>query len=244
LGELKMKKSLLLLVFILCLSMVSAETILLDDVEPGSLSAWYQYDSGVNPYPTFEEIVSPYDSSTAIRTSVYGNTLMNCDTKYITKVYDPSSTYNTDNTELEAYLEFAYDGTYYNFPYFAVFLLDNNDNQVGQHIWYGKGVVGGLYQSYIAADPTSYTELSSDKGYFTLDLSEVGTNVEYRKIKIGLYDYTCIGTNSIVFDELSLVHQGGSKPVDPVDEVPEFGVIAGGLALIGALGIFIIRRRH
>jgi len=38
---------------------------------------------------------------------------------------------------------------------------------------------------------------------------------------------------------------GNDNPVeDPVDEVPEFGVVAAGLALIGALGIFIIRRRH
>jgi len=237
-----MKKILLFIVFVLSLSMVSAETILLDSVEPGSISTWSQYNSGYNPTPTFSEIISPYDLTTAIKIGVYGDTTGYCDQPNIYKIYDLGGIHNTDRTELKAYMEFEYSGTYYNFPYVYVFLLDNNDNVLGQHIWYGKDVVGGLYQSYIASDPASYTELPSDKGYFTLDLSEIGKNIEYRKIKVALTGYTCEGTNSVVFDDLSLRKTYSDN--DEPDEVPEFGVIAGAVALIGALGIFIIRRRH
>lgn len=235
-----MKKILILfLLFIFCLGIVNAETVDLDNVDSGSLSTWYQYYSGYNPTATYEEIVSPYDGGTAIKTSVYGNTIMNCDTKYITKEYDLEHTQNTDDTLLNAYLEFEYDGTYYNFPYLAVQLYDNEGNFVGQNIWYGKNIVGGLYQSYIAQDPTSYTELESDKGYFELNLKEVGDNIEYKKIKIGLYDYTCIGTNSIVIDEIKFVNEGNETP----NEVPEFGLIGATLVIVGALGFLIFRKK-
>ncbi len=236
-----MKKLLTFLLFVLCIGLVNAETIDLDDVDSGSLSTWYQYYSGYNPTPTYQEIVSPYDGGTAIKTSVYGNTVMYCDTKYITKDYDLKGIHNTDKTELQAYLEFEYSGTYYNFPYVVIFVLDNNDNILGQHLWYGKDIVGGHYQYYIDLDPTPYTAFPSDKGYFTMDLSEIGSDIEYKKIRVGLYVYTCVGTNSIIIDEIKLVK---SHSDDDPQEVPEFGVIAGGLALIGALGIFMISRRH
>ena len=300
-----MKKILTLLVFVLCFSFASAATTVLDSVAPGSLSTWNQFFSAYNPTPTYSEITSPYDGSTAIKTEVTGTTLMYCDTKYISKVYE-TGTYNSGDVDLKAYLAFNYSGTEYNFPYVAVYLLDSSDNVVGQHIWYGKGIVGSYYQGIISSGPSSYTELSSDKGYFTLDLSDIGTK-DFTKIQVGLYDYTCEGTNSIIFDELSLVETSSSHPTDTdgdgvadsvdncvsvanpdqldddhdgignacdnyncistgaevcgdgvdnncdgnVDEgcdetpveIPEFGVIAGGLALVGALGVFLYRRK-
>ena len=52
-------------------------------------------------------------------------------------------------------------------------------------------------------------------------------------------------------DLVSPLNGGGKVPNlshavfcwDPVDEVPEFGVIAGAVALVGALGIFMYRRK-
>ncbi|MGV8151314.1 MAG: hypothetical protein ACP5NV_06325 [Candidatus Woesearchaeota archaeon] len=237
-----MKKLLTLFVFILFAGVVNAQTISLDNVNSGSLPTWYQYYSGYNPVPTYQEIVSPYDGSTAIKTSVYGNTLMYCDTKYIHKTYDMHSTYTTENTELKAYLEFSYDGTYYNFPYVVVQLLNQNDELIGQHVWYGKNIVGGHYYNYILQDPESYTEFPSDKGYFTMDLSEIGSDIEYRKIRVNLQDYTCIGTNSIIIDDISFVQDGNGG--NDEQEVPEFGIIAGIIAVIGALGIFVYTRRN
>ena len=43
-----MKKILFIALFLLSLSFVSAETMLLDSVDSGSLSTWYQYYSGLH----------------------------------------------------------------------------------------------------------------------------------------------------------------------------------------------------
>lgn len=226
--------TLFIALFILSFSLVSATSTVLDDVSTGSLATWEQYTSPYNPISTYTEITSPYDGSTALKTSVTGDTLMYCDTKYISKTFDVGSS-NTDTSDLHAYLEFWYDGTYYNFPFIQVVLLDDNDQSVGSHVWYGKGVVGGLYQSYIAADPGSYSEFPSDKGYFDMDMSAFGSNIAYSKIKVYMLDYTCIGNNYIVMDHLVFDNN--------TTEVPEFGLIAGVVALIGALAIFIFRRK-
>jgi hypothetical protein len=235
-----MKKLLILFVLLLAVGFASAKTVTLDGVDSGSLEGWTIYNSGYNPTFSYSEITSPYDGGTAIKTSVSGNTVMYCDTKYIYKTFDVG-TGNSDSTDMDAYLEFWYDGTYYNFPFVMIQLLDSNDNVLGSHTWYGKGVVGGLYQSYIAADPTSYTELSSDKGYFNLDFEAFPGNIEYSKVRVYVMDYTCIGNNYVVFDKLSLNTHSNSHP--PKEEVPEFGTIAGVLALLGAVGIFLYRRK-
>ncbi len=179
-----------------CSACVPSETVL-DEIPEGSLSTW----SYVNTYTSYStsEVVSSYDSTTAIESEVTGNTVSYCPARGLEKVYDVSGSSAT--TALKAYFEFTSDLTYYNFPFIQVQLLDEDDELLANHFWYGKDVVGGLYQTYIAADPDFYTEFPGAAGYYTMDLSVMG-DIEYAKVKVLILNYVCIGTNSITFDHL------------------------------------------
>jgi hypothetical protein len=182
-----------------------ADEVLLDEVLPGSLSEWEITDEQYNPILSYEEIVSPYDGTTAIRTRVVGNTVMMCETKVITKTYNISG--NTETTDLQAYLEFASNLTTYNFPYLIVVLLDENNQSLGQQVYYGKDIVGSFFlNTYILTNPDSYTELPFATGDMILDLAEVEENIDFSKIRIRLANYTCVGENSIIFDHLRVIN--------------------------------------
>ncbi|HDR50487.1 MAG TPA: T9SS type A sorting domain-containing protein [Mariniphaga anaerophila] len=161
-------------------------------------------DTGGNPAFTYTEIESPYDDSTAIKTSVVGNTYSMCPSQYIEKTFNLSG--NTDETKLKAYLEFTSTMDYYNFPYVVVYLFDNDNYQLGHQIYYGKGVISGIYANYASNNPASYTELSASSGDMILDLSKMGSDIEFNKIKIVLANYACIGQNSIIFDHLRVIN--------------------------------------
>ncbi|WP_372947626.1 HYR domain-containing protein [Mariniphaga sp.] len=182
-----------------------ADEVLLDEVLPASLSEWEVYDHYNNPIFNYEEITSPYDGSTAIKTSVVGNTYSWCSTESLTKIYDING--NTKTTDLQAYMEFASNLTTYNFPYLTVELFDENNQSLGQHVYYGKDMVGSWFlTTYILTNPDSYTELPSATGDMILDLAEVGENIDFSKISIKLANYTCIGENSIIFDHLRVLN--------------------------------------
>jgi hypothetical protein len=244
----KMKKLFVVLpflfAFLLVVGFAAAQVTVLDNIDAGDLATWTVYDSVYNPAFSHNEIISPHDGSTAIETSVSGNTIMYCDTKFIYKTFDVGAQ-STKNTDLNAYLEFWSDNTYYNFPYVTVYLFDSSDNVKGYHIWYGKDMVGGFYQDRIASDPAHYTQLPSDKGMFDLDLQTMGNDVEFTKVAIYMTDYTCIGNNHIILDSLSMDVQdgGGSQPPVEPPAIPEVGVIAAALAMIGALGIYLWKRQ-
>jgi len=178
---------------------------IIDEVLPGSLSTWSVTNSGGNPIFSYGEITSPYDGSTAIQTSVVGNTYSLCPSQYIEKIYNISG--NTDYTDLEAYLAFSSTMDEYNFPYLVVYVLDENETSLGYQVYYGNGVISGIYQDYAAASPEYYTELPSASGYMTLDLAKIGININFSKIKVMLANYACVGENSIVFDHLQVVGQ-------------------------------------
>ncbi|RIH66069.1 HYR domain-containing protein [Mariniphaga sediminis] len=200
------------------------DEILLDEVLPGSLSDWEITDEQYNPTLSYDEIVSPYDQTTAIRTRVVGNTLMMCETKVLTKTYNTSG--NTETTDLQAYLEFSSNLTTYNFPYIIVELLDENNQSLGQQVYYGKDMVGSFFlNAYILTNPGNYTELPSATGDMILDLSAIGENIDFNKISIKLSNYTCIGENSIIFDHLRVIN-GGSGNTDPVASDNCSGVLA------------------
>jgi hypothetical protein len=178
--------------------------LVVDDVPAGSLSEWEVTDTGGNPAFSYTEIESPYDGSTAIKTSVVGVTVSQCPSQYIEKTYNISG--NTDETKLKAYLEFTSTMDTYNFPYVVVYLFDNEDNQVGFQIYYGKGVISGIYANYASSDPDNYTELSDSSGDMILDLSKMGSDIDFTKIKIVLANYACVGQNSIIFDHLRVIN--------------------------------------
>ncbi len=191
-----------------CGAVVYYGETLLDDVQPGSLSEWTILDTQYNPILTLEEIESPYDGSTAIKTSVVGYTIMMCETKNISKVYNISG--NSSVTKLSAYLEFESDLSYYNCPYITVELQDDDGNLLGNHSFYGQNKVGTYFQDIISSNPDSYTELPA-AGVSELDLSKIGEDIEFSKIKFYIHNYACSGTNSVIFDNLRVID--GTDPV-------------------------------
>jgi hypothetical protein len=237
-----MKKLFVLLVLLLAVGFVSAAETVLDEMD--STSGWDVYTSGYNPTVTVSTVVSNYDLSNAIKTDLSGNTVMYCDTKYMYKTFDVGAS-NSGNTDLKAYLEFASSQDTYNFPYITVYLLDSNDASLGYHIWYGKDMVGSYYQNIINNDPTHFTMFDSDKGFFTMDLSNVGQGLDFTKVRVYISNYACVGTNSIVMDHIVFAKSTGGNGGGNGGgvEVPEFGVIAALVAVIGAFGIFMINRK-
>ena len=181
-----------------------AEDILLTDVPPGDVSNWDRVDDPAkNPVLTTEEITSPEDGSTALRLSVTGNSLSTCQVKGLERVFDVGPT-SSLGSELEVYLEFAFNDTFYNLPHVQVTLLDSGGNGLGGHTWYGAGVIGGYHQDLFNNEPAA-TELPSAAGRLVLDFADFGaTPILYEKIRILLANYTCVGTNSTVFDNLLL----------------------------------------
>ena len=189
------------------------QTTMLDEVTPESIGGWTVNDTGNNPIFSYKEIISPYDKSTAIETSVVGNTYQLCPSQSIAKTYIVSG--NTDTADLKAYLAFTSTMDEYNFPYVQVSLFDNADTLLGYQVYYGKGVISGLYASYAAADPAHYTELSSANGDVTLDLSKMGNNIDFSKVVVYISNYACVGENSITFDHLRLVNSCGEENIPP-----------------------------
>jgi hypothetical protein len=179
---------------------------ILDEVPPGSLALWEIVDAPENPEFIVEEVVSPFDGSTALRTQAIGNTLANCKSENINRVFDIGAA-NTSTSHLEVYAEFSFNNTYYNNPFIIVRLMDEFDQDVGvSHIYYGQGVLCGHYRDHVF--PSSgwrYTELPSAAGIHRLDLTLIGENLEFNKIAFYLLNYACEGENSIVYDHLTLV---------------------------------------
>jgi hypothetical protein len=199
--------------------------VLVDEVPAGSLSEWTVNDTGGNPYFTYVEIESSLDGSTAIKTSVVGVTISMCPSQNIQKVYNISG--NTNETKLKAYLEFTSSMDYYNFPYVVVYIYDEFNNQVGAQVFYGQGVISGLYEYYANDAPESYTELDTASGDAILDLSTMGEDIVFSSVRIVLANYACVGENSIVFDHLRVINQtvmedyDGDLIADNEDNCPE-----------------------
>lgn len=218
--------------FLLSVNFVHAVTTedLLDAVPSGSLAEWTVSDTGGNPIFTYEEITSPYDNSTAIKTSVDGNTIMNCPTRFIARTYEWGG--NTSYTDLKAYLAFTSSLSYYNFPYVVVEIFDEADNKLGYEVYYGKDIIGTYYEGIIAGDPTNYTELPVAEGDVTIDLSAIGSDINFKYFKLTISNYTCEGTNSLVFDHLRIVNgsfTGDTENTIPVANPDSFTVEAGEL---------------
>jgi hypothetical protein len=186
--------------------------VLVDEVPAGSLTEWTVNDTGGNPYFTYVEIASPFDGSTAIKTSVVGVTTSLCPSQNIQKVYNIRG--NTNETKLKAYLEFTSTMDYYNFPYIVVYIYDEFNNQVGLQVFYGQSVISGLYENYVNDAPESYTELDTAIGDAILDLSTMGADIAFSSVRIVLANYACVGENSIVFDHLRVINQTATEDSD------------------------------
>ena len=112
----------------------SAPQVVVDEVPSGSLSLWEVGNFEYNPVLTYQEIVSPHDGSTAIETSVVGNTIMMCETKSLKRKHEYGG--NTSDTDLQAYLAFTSSMSYYNLPYVVIQLFSADDTVVGSQLYY------------------------------------------------------------------------------------------------------------
>ncbi len=169
-----------------------------DPVSPGSLSQWEPFLDPRNPEFTYEEIAGEYIEGAAIRTSVVGNTVSQCRTQHIARQFELSG--NALEARLKAYLEFEFSGSYYNLPMIRIYLYDQDGEEIGSRIYYGKDIIGGYHLNVIFPND-NYIELPDDKGDMIIDLSHFG-DVDFSSVEINLRNYTCIGTNSLVFDNL------------------------------------------
>lgn len=193
----------------------SRGAVLLDDVRPGSLAEWRErYDPrAMNPEFWVEEISSPLDGSTALRTRARGTTLASCETKWIRRAYG-TGPQTTDGTALEAYLAFSFDRTVYSLPSVKVELLDANGRTLGGRVYFGKGVIGEFNRGQLAK--TGYVELSAPSGTFRFDLGrEFGAGQHFSGVAVSLMNYACEGQNAVVFDRMILYPGGSTQPVGP-----------------------------
>lgn len=183
--------------------------VILDDVRPGSLGDWRErYDPrAFNPEFLAEEVPSPLDGTTALRTRARGTTLASCETKWIRRVYG-TGTLTTDGTILEAYLAFSFDRTAYNLPSIRIELLDASGGVLGGRVYFGKGVIGDFNRGQLPK--TGHVELSAPSGTFRFDLErEFGAGRRFTGVAVSLMNYACQGQNAVIFDRLALYPGGG-----------------------------------
>jgi hypothetical protein len=195
--------------------------MILDDVRPGSLGEWRErYDPrAMNPEFWADEIPSPLDGSTALRTRARGTTLSSCETKWIRRAYG-TGPQTTDGAVLEAYLAFSYDRTAYNLPSVRIELLDAGGRALGGRVYFGKGVIGEFNRGQLAK--TGYVELSAAGGTFRFDLGrEFGTGQRFSGVAVSLMNYACEGQNAVVFDRLVLVPAGAAQPTGSAAPPPQ-----------------------
>lgn len=175
---------------------------MLDPVSPGSLEQWEPFLDPRNPVFTYEEVLGEYVEGTAIRTSAVGNTISQCRTQHIARHFDISG--NALDARLKAYLEFEFSGTRYNLPMIQIVLYDQAGEEIDSRIYYGKDIIGSYHLEVIFPNP-SYIELPDNKGDMIIDLSYFGDH-DFSSLELRLRNYTCIGTNSIIFDNLRVAN--------------------------------------
>jgi hypothetical protein len=193
----------------------AGSVLALDEVTPGSLAAWKErYDpAATNPRIGFEEVVSPFDRSTALRTWAKGNTFATCETKWIRRVY-ATGPQQTTGAVVEAFLAFTFDGTVYNLPSVRLELLDAGGAVVADQVYFGKGIIGSYNRGRLPQ--TGYRELPAASGLQRLDLAqEFGTDRRFSAVAVTLMNYTCQGENAVVFDHLLLRTKGGATSPSP-----------------------------
>jgi hypothetical protein len=200
----------------------AGSTLVLDEVNPGSLGAWTErFDpASINPRFGAEEVASLFDRSTAVRTWAKGNTFATCETKWIRRVY-ATGPQQTTGSVVEVFLAFTYDGTVYNLPSVKLELLDAGGTVVDGHVYFGKGIIGSFNRGRLAQ--TGYRELPSAGGLQRVDLAqEFGADRHFSALAVSLMNYACQGENAIVFDHLRLRldGDGGAGTAARHDPVP------------------------
>jgi len=187
-------------------------TIVLDPVAAGDRANWTPPAVNSNPTMTFDEIVSPYDSGVALRTTASGTTLMACPVEYTSRDFQLPGSISSAAYALQLYLALDSDMTTYNWPGLQVDLLSGG--AVVADIEYYRAAATGTY----IMQRTASWHAITDNGFQTLALSPlldssgvvIPTPVTFDKIRITMVNYTCVGTNSVIIDQLSLVPTGSS----------------------------------
>jgi hypothetical protein len=213
-------------------------TIVLDPVASGDLSNWTPPAVNSNPTMTFEEIVSPYDSGVALRTTATGTTLMACPVEYTSRDFQLPGSISSAAYALQLYLALDSNMTTYNWPGLQVDLLSGG--VAVADIQYYRAAATGDY----IMQRTANWHAIADNGFQTLPLSPlldsnsavISTPVTFDKIRITMVNYTCVGTNSVIIDALSLVPTNSNPAGGSRDSGVDATVSGGGRDGAGATG--------
>ena len=181
--------------------------VVLDAVAAGDSANWTLLDTASNPTVTIQEITSPYDSGVALQTTATGNTVATCGWMRTWRSFTLPQTMRSDTTALQLYLALDSDMTTYNFPGLEVVLYNSGD-LVGYVMYYRADATGSFIM-----DRTGPWHAISSNGYQVLSISSMldanddpaTVPVSFDQIDLFLINYTCVGNNSVIIDDVSLV---------------------------------------
>lgn len=137
---------------------------------------------------------------------------MACYTQTAWREYALPSTFNTAAVSLRMYLGLDSDVTYYNWPGLEARFYKNN-TWVGLTVYYRAEATG---QYMMDARGGGWTAIPQN-GLQTLPFSPLydtsgqplSTPIDFDAIRIYMMNYACIGTNSVVIDDMTLVPASG-----------------------------------
>lgn len=167
---------------------------------------------GSNPTVTLEEVASPTGNGIALQATAVGTTIMSCYTQDAWREYTLPSTFNTAAVSLRMYLGLDSDVTTYNWPGLEARFYKNH-TWVGLSVYY-RAEATGTYMMNSKGD--AWTAIPQN-GVQTLPFSPLydtsgyplSEPIEFDAIRIYMMNYACIGNNSVVIDDISLVPASG-----------------------------------
>ncbi|HEY5956930.1 MAG TPA: hypothetical protein VIV60_10275, partial [Polyangiaceae bacterium] len=190
----------------------NSTTLMYDPINAGDSAQWTVLGTGYNPVLVMEEITSPYDGGTALRTTVTGNTLSSCDTKGAARRYVLAEPVMSSAAALDLYIALDFNGTYYNWPWVELYLY-SGDTIVGFALYYRLAATGGYR---LTEEPLDQYTAIPNNGYQRLPivpltlrsdgrLERMTSPVAFDSFRLFLQNYACEGTNSVVVDNVSLI---------------------------------------
>jgi len=164
-----------------------------------SLDGWIlNTNEGSNP------IVSCNSDGEIIQFSAIGETESACGTIYNYKEYLFNQTMSSDSIELCFALDASRitspEPSFYNFSSVS-FDLYNDDSLAIRNFFYTPESIGEYWEQNLLTD--DFIELSAD-GCQQISFTQT---VMFNKIVLSAINYTCVGTNYVIFDELRLLDQ-------------------------------------
>ena len=130
-----------------------------------------------------------------------------CEMQRAWREFQLATKVRTDTVALQLYLALDSDMTEYNWPGLEV-VLYNDGNLVGYIMYYRADATGAFIMQRTAdwrAVPDNGFQILPLGPLFDANNNPNSADMEFDKISVQMFNYTCVGNNSIVIDNLSLV---------------------------------------